>query len=435
MVAGEDTSLRTLKGKYRLLRKLGQGGMGAVYLSHHELLDQSVAVKVMAPSLLESPTALERFLREARALASVHHPGLCRIFDVDTTDEGLPFIVMEFIDGLTLDAVLRDRPATAIAERVRWIVEASDALAVAHDQHIVHRDVKPANIMLTHTGAIRVVDFGVARRREDDARMLTGDALIGTLNYLAPEQIQGEPVDHRSDVWAMAVTLYRLLSGQFPFEGDSLTRYLAAVVEGAPRTLEQRGVAVPQGLWSVLARALRPRATRTPGLREFAEALRPFAVVDASTARTAPDFAATALEPAPIASPRRNTLRSGGRETAVTIDEARRRSRAPMVAAALGVVAVIALGGLLLSGRQPVASGEPAPLVVSPTPGGAEPPLVSGPLSPSPTPAPPAPLALEPEVEPVHPTAPALQPVPPTKPPRPLPKTRPRPVDKNPDHL
>ncbi len=436
MVAGEDTSLGTLKGKYRLLRKLGQGGMGAVYLSHHELLDQSVAVKVMSPSLLESPTALERFLREARALASVHHPGLCRIFDVDTTDEGLPFIVMEFIDGLTLDVALRGRPATPIAERVRWIVEASDALAVAHDQHIVHRDVKPANIMLTHTGAIRVVDFGVARRREDDARMLTGDALIGTLNYLAPEQIQGEPVDHRSDVWAMAVTLYRLLSGQFPFEGDSLTRYLAAVVEGAPRTLEERGVAVPPGLWSVLERALRPRATRTPGLRQFADELRPFAVVDASTARTKPVFATTALQPAPIASPPRNTPRSGGRETAVTIDEARRPSRAPVFAAALGVVAALALGGLLLSGRQPVAAHEPAPLVVAPpTPMVAEPSLVPAPPSPSPNPRPPAPLALEPAVEPVNPTAPALQPVPPTKPPRPLPKTRPRPVDKNPDHL
>lgn len=432
MVAGEDTTLRTLKGKYRLLRKLGQGGMGSVYLSHHELLDQSVAVKVMSPSLLESPSAPERFLREARALASVHHAGLCRIFDVDTTDEGLPFIVMEFIDGQTLDATLRERPATPVAERVRWIVEASDALAVAHDQHIVHRDVKPANIMLTRTGAIRVVDFGVARRREDDARMLTGDALIGTLNYLSPEQIQGEPVDHRSDVWAMAVTLYQLLSAQFPFEGDSLTQYLTAVVEGAPRTLEQRGVAVPQGLWSVLERALRPRDTRTQGLRQFAEELRPFSVVDVSAAPTEPVIATTAVRPAPLAAVAlKKTPQSDGRETADSIDRALRPSRALVFAAAVGAVAVIALGGLLLSGRQPVAPTEPVPAVVPP-PVVADPPVVSEPPAPS---APPAPLAVEPSVEPVQPTAPALQPLPSTKPLRAPPKTRSRPVDKNPDHL
>ena len=427
----DDGSVRTLKKKYRLVRKLGQGGMGAVYLSHHELLDQPVAVKVMSPMMLESPAALERFLREARALASVHHPGLCRIFDVDTTDDGLPFIVMEFIDGETLDAALRDRPATAVRERVRWVVEASEALAIAHDQHIIHRDVKPANIMLTRAGAIRVVDFGVARRKEDDARMLTGDAMIGTINYLSPEQIQGEPVDLRSDVWAMAVTLYQLLSAQFPFDGDSLGQYLTAVVQGAPATLAQRGVEAPAGLWSAIERALRPKATRTPSLRAFADELRVFATADASVLPTEPAGGGVLVRPAPggvVTTRLKAPAPPRGDQTAQSIDKAIPRSRAPVVVVALGLL-VLLVGSVLMHQRavaEPGAAGTPSMAPAAPPPA-----TMLQPAMPPPT-------VVAPPTEPVEAKEPepmldVVAPRP--KPSRVVPRTKVRPVDKNPDHL
>lgn len=426
MADAVDDSARTLKGKYRLLRKLGQGGMGAVYLSHHDLLDQPVAVKLMTAQSLDSASAVERFLREARALAALHHPGVCRIFDVDTNDDGLPFIVMEFIDGQSLDAVLRKHPETPMAERVRWIVEASLALAAAHDRQIIHRDVKPANLMLTKDQSIRVVDFGVARRREDDARMLTGDAIVGTINYLSPEQIQGEPVDHRCDVWAMAVTLYQLLSAKFPFEGTSFSQYLMAVVQGAPQPLSQRGIDVPAGLWEVIARALRPQATRTPDLRRFAEELRPFSVADASAEPTHPIVPAARQPVTPIAQPTHATPDAGA--TAQVIERALPRSRGVAVGVSLGVVVLLVIGVMALRARAPVSTPPPvtAPAVVTPPPP-AEPAPVAAPVQ---VEAPP-PVATPEPAPVVEPPAPS----PSTKPARVVPKSRPRPADKNPDHL
>lgn len=424
-MAAVDDSSRTLKGKYRLLRKLGQGGMGAVYLSHHDLLDQPVAVKLMTAQSLDSTSAVERFLREARALAALHHPGVCRIFDVDTNDDGLPFIVMEFIDGQSLDAVLRAHPETPVHERVRWVVEASLALAAAHDRQIIHRDVKPANIMLTREGTIRIVDFGVARRREDDARMLTGDAIVGTINYLSPEQIQGEPFDHRCDVWAMGVTLYQLLSAKFPFEGTSFSQYLMAVIQGAPQPLSQRGIDVPEGLWAAIANALRPQATRTPDLRQFAEALRPFSVADASAAPTQPIVPDTQPLATPFNSTARQPATPAAQATAQAIERAIPRSRGAVVGVVVAAVVALVVGVVALGGR----SEEPT---VPVSPPAAEPVLEKA-VEP-----PPPPLAAEPVLEKVEPTPPpAAPPVveSPPKPTRVVPKSRPRPAGKNPDHL
>lgn len=429
-MAAVDDSARPLKGKYRLLRKLGQGGMGAVYLSHHDLLDQPVAVKLMTAQSLDSASAVERFLREARALAALHHPGVCRIFDVDTNDDGLPFIVMEFIDGQSLDAVLRAHPETPMHERVRWVVEASLALAAAHDRQIIHRDVKPANIMLTREQTIRIVDFGVARRREDDARMLTGDAIVGTINYLSPEQIQGEPFDHRCDVWAMAVTLYQLLSAKFPFEGTSFSQYLMAVIQGAPQPLSQRGIDVPPGLWAAIARALRPQATRTPDLRRFAEELRPFCEADPSAAPTlpvVPDSRPMATPVATVTTNLRHQATPADGETAQVIEQAMPRSRGVVIGVALG--AVLALGGGVLAMRDrpsPEVTAPPAPAPVAlPEPA----PIKAVEATPVALPEPAPVKAVEP--------APAVEPVPSPspKPTRVVPKSRPRPVDKNPDHL
>jgi serine/threonine protein kinase len=287
--------------------------------------------------------------------------------------------------------------------------------------------VKPANIMLTKDQTIRIVDFGVARRPEDDARMLTGDAVVGTINYLSPEQIQGEPFDHRCDIWAMGVTLYQLLSAKFPFEGTSFSQYLMAVVQGAPQPLSQRGIEVPAGLWEAIARALQPQSTRTPDLRRFAEELRPFAVADPSAAPTQPVVSDTRPMATPIANVttnlRKNATPDAG-ATAQLIEKAMPRSRGLVIGVSLA--AVLALGIGVMTFRERPAE-PPAPTVVAPV------------VAPPPAPAEPEPVAVPVpvKVEPPPEPAPIVEspPSPSTKPAHVVPKSRPRPVDKNPDHL
>jgi len=261
-----------LNQKYQLGRQLGAGGMGTVYWARHLVLQREVAVKLLTPELMNSRPAVERFLREARALAAVDHPGVCHIFDADTDPQGVPFLVMELLDGQTLDSVVKRAPQTSLDERVRWIIKAAEGLGAAHERGIVHRDVKPSNLMLTRTG-VKVLDFGVAKAAFDRNKELTGDNAVGTAQYMAPEQLMGEPVDPRCDVWALAVTLYRLLSGKLPFEGVTAVSYMKSVMDGEVVSLSARGVAVSPGVWAALERALRPLAQRTPSVAQFAAEL------------------------------------------------------------------------------------------------------------------------------------------------------------------
>ena len=220
-------------GPYEILAPLGSGGMGEVYRARDTRLDRTVAVKVLPAELAQAVDMRQRFEREARAISSLSHPHICALYDVGHED-GLAFLVMEHVEGQTLADRLAKGPLPT-EELLRFGSEIADALGAAHRHGIVHRDLKPANVMLTRTGA-KLLDFGVARLLEREkagdpaevsslptaAMPLTGEgAVIGTVQYMAPEQVDGKPVDARADLFALGVVLYEMATGRRAFSGTS----------------------------------------------------------------------------------------------------------------------------------------------------------------------------------------------------------------------
>jgi serine/threonine-protein kinase len=218
--AAEGALAQTL-GKYTLGALLGQGGMGAVYRSHHPLLNRPVAIKVMLANIAADPQAHQRFLREAQVVAVLSHPHIVNIFDVDVQD-GQPYIVMDFAPGGSLAGRLQAGPLR-LDEALRLAIPLADALAYAHGQGLIHRDLKPANVLLQLDGSPVLADFGLARPviANSAAQLTATGAMMGTLAYMAPEQFSGRPADARVDLYAFGVMLYEMLTGRVPFEGDS----------------------------------------------------------------------------------------------------------------------------------------------------------------------------------------------------------------------
>jgi dienelactone hydrolase len=267
---------------YRILRKLGQGGMGEVYLARDTVLERDVAIKVLPPDMASDAGARARFLREARAVATLNHAHICVVHETSEA-AGTPFIVLEYIDG----ASLRERLASGalrLGEALRLGAEIADALEAAHAHHIVHRDLKPANVMLTGTGHAKVTDFGLARRwlaAEEAAteaptvtELTRPGTTMGTLAYMSPEQLQGQPVDHRSDIFAFGTMLYEMVTGTHPFKKDEGLGTAAAILSEEPVPLAQRAPGVPKRLGALVARMLaKVPARRVQSMREIREAL------------------------------------------------------------------------------------------------------------------------------------------------------------------
>ncbi|HZS35746.1 MAG TPA: serine/threonine-protein kinase [Polyangia bacterium] len=206
-------------GRYVNLTLLGQGGMGAVYRGRDPELERPVAVKVMLDS---TPDFVARFRREAQSIARLTHANIVQVYDFGVDGEGNPYFVMELIDGTPLDKIIRDRGRLAPADAVNLARQAAEGLAAAHRAGIVHRDVKPSNLIVDGRGGVKLVDFGIARVREGGGAQLTNAAaLMGTPGYMAPEQAAGgKPVDHRADIYALGLTLYEMLAGHPPFQAD-----------------------------------------------------------------------------------------------------------------------------------------------------------------------------------------------------------------------
>jgi eukaryotic-like serine/threonine-protein kinase len=271
---------------YRMLRRIGAGGMGEVYLAQDLKLDRQVAVKILPAAHLVDERARKRLLREALAAASLDHPFICKIFDAGD-DGGQPFIAMEYVDGTTLkDRIARDRlPLTAA---LRLAAEVAEALDSAHRKGIVHRDLKPANVMVAADGHVKVMDFGVAARvslAEDtgtvSAITVRGET-TGTLAYMSPEQLRGEQVDARSDVFAFGILLYEMLTGTHPFRRPTQPATAAAILNDTPPPLNQYLDHPPPLLDHILTRLLaKSPGDRHPSLRETQLELA--AVLDPST--------------------------------------------------------------------------------------------------------------------------------------------------------
>ena len=207
-------------GNCRLVRKIGAGGMGEVWLARHETLEKDVAVKLLPADFAREPEAVQRFLREARSAARLEHPNVVQVLDAGTGPDGAHFIVMQFVDGTDLDRVLRKKGRFEVSDALAIAKKIAQALAAAHKLGIVHRDIKPANILLTRQSRVMVADFGLARDKGDAS--LTGEGhVLGTPQYLAPEQARGEPVDSRSDLYSLGGTLYSFLTGRPPYTGAS----------------------------------------------------------------------------------------------------------------------------------------------------------------------------------------------------------------------
>ena len=242
--------------RYIVRGLLGAGGMGAVYVAYDPELGRKVAIKLLAPALGDSDvraTFEARFRREARALAQVTHPNVVAVYDVGRVDDRM-FIAMELIEGETLAHWCRSERRTpgAILER---FVAAGHGLAAAHAAGIVHRDVKPENIMIGNDGRVRVVDFGLARAELGDVRLTLAGAVMGTPQYMAPEQHRGEEADARTDQFSFCVALYIALFGQVPFGGSDRVSIARAVMAGEPRE-PPRGRGVPRRIWHALRRGM-----------------------------------------------------------------------------------------------------------------------------------------------------------------------------------
>ncbi len=250
----DDTSPGALfDGRYRIVGRLGQGGMARVFLAQDESLHRQVAVKVLADRHSDDPHFIERFQREARAAARLNHPNIVQVYDQSQT-AGMSYIVQEYVEGETLKDLIRRESPIEPRRAITIGLQILAALRVAHQQGVIHRDVKPQNILVQPDGKIKVADFGIASA--GDTEMTEAGSIVGTAQYLAPEQARGLPVGPPADLYAVGIVLYEMLSGRVPFEGEAAVTVAMRHVQEAPEALTDRNPLVPVALESVVMRAL-----------------------------------------------------------------------------------------------------------------------------------------------------------------------------------
>jgi serine/threonine-protein kinase len=273
-----------IAGKYRILKTIGQGGMGTVYLAQHERLNRQVAVKVLHSELVETEEAVTRFEREIQAMALVRHRNVAEALDADVLDDGSPFLVMEYLEGRDLRAELKLRRAIPYREAVAYVVQACEGVAAVHDVGIIHRDLKPHNLFVTNlSGArcVKVLDFGVAKfLASTDVSMTATDKSVGTPLYMSPEQLsRPKDISPITDVWSLGVVLYELIAGVSPFAGEGPGAVVAAIMLDEPALLSRVVPDVPVALSDVIVDALvKSSANRIGSVRELASKLTPFAL-------------------------------------------------------------------------------------------------------------------------------------------------------------
>ena len=266
---------RIVEGKYTISKMVGKGGMGAVFLAQDLALDRVVAIKVLPPDISQDPKVVQRFQQEAKTAAKLDHPNIIPIYRVES-EGGLNYFVMKYIAGTSLEDVLEQKQALTpdYVQRVLW--EAACALGHAHQRGIVHRDVKPANIMFDHDGRVMLTDFGISKALQAASGFTGTGMIIGTPHYMAPEQAKGQPVDGRADQYSMGVVGYRMITQQLPFSGDSVHTILYKhIFEQAPRTSSIRQD-MPPHLSEAISRALAKEPDqRYATMEEFATAVWP----------------------------------------------------------------------------------------------------------------------------------------------------------------
>ncbi|MBU8544943.1 MULTISPECIES: serine/threonine-protein kinase [Roseomonadaceae] len=296
----QDPPLPTAFGRYQPIEELGAGAMGKVYLAVDPLIDRMVAVKVINMDLAGPDGRaefLERFRTEVRAAAQCAHPAIVSVYDF-SDDDKVPYIVMEFVPGVTLSTLMRQPPAERQAglPDLSWLLlQVLEGLAAAHAVGVVHRDIKPGNIMVTPRGAVKITDFGIARLGDSTMTLVGG--LVGSPSYMSPEQALGKAVDHRTDLFSIAAVLYQILLGRTPFGGSGITDTLVRLGGAEPAKL---GPLEGSALGLVLRRGLeKDVARRFASATEFAAALRLALQAEEEATRILPLAAAPQAAPAP----------------------------------------------------------------------------------------------------------------------------------------
>ena len=261
--AAADLVGSVIAERYHVMRKLGEGGMGAVYLAEHVKMGRKSAIKVMNPGMSQDPDAIARFNREASNASRMSHPNICAIYDFGETADGLIYLAMEYIEGRSLTALIKETGSVPPKRAASILHQTADALQVAHDYGIVHRDLKPDNIMIA-TGRdggdqVKVVDFGIAKAHTSDAQKVTKTGLVvGTPEYMSPEQLAGDKLDGRSDIYSLALVGFNMLTGTLPFPAQTAQEMMIMRLTDDPKTLAEMkpGVAWPPQLQAVMDRAL-----------------------------------------------------------------------------------------------------------------------------------------------------------------------------------
>jgi eukaryotic-like serine/threonine-protein kinase len=260
-------------GKFRILREIGRGGMGIVYEAEDTSLMRTVALKFLPAGVRGGADARERFVREAQAASALDHPNICNVHEIGEADDGELFIAMSRYEGESLKDKLAEGPLEPL-ESVRLIVQVAEGLAEAHAHGIVHRDVKPGNIFVTSKGTVKILDFGVAKLAGLQ-RLTQSGAAVGTVAYMSPEQASGEDTDFRTDIWALGVVLYEMVTGRLPFRGERDQIVLRAILYEPPRPVKDLRLGFPAGIESLISRALsKDPSERFPSAGELAAALR-----------------------------------------------------------------------------------------------------------------------------------------------------------------
>ena len=315
--------------RYRIIERVGGGGMGVVYRARDERLDRDIALKFLSPHLSADEVAKRRFLVEARAAAAIEHPNICTVHEIGDTADGQLYIVMACYDGETLDRRIARGPLS-LDEALRIAGEMARGLGKAHDRGIVHRDVKPANVMITADGLVKILDFGIAKLTDVGTTQTVG--AIGTVAYMSPEQAFGETVDHRTDIWSLGVVLYEMLTGVRPFRGPGEQAVLVAALTAEPEPVHALRPDIPETVDAVVQRAM---AKRAPD--RFANASELLSALMNCVSRAGPSSSAPAVSGARAqvdddsAAHRQSTLTRGGERRQVTVVACSIDGQAPLL--------------------------------------------------------------------------------------------------------